>query len=77
MNPSDASTRQIFVFTAADPAARAHLDDSIRQPIPLDQAQAALTVEFHPLLEKIQADQGGLYAWGAVPGPMNNAFYAS
>lgn len=75
MNQPHSSTRQIFVFTAGDPAARAHLDDSIRQSISLELARTATISEFHPLLEKIHEEQTGLYAWGAVPGKMNNPLY--
>lgn len=60
----------IFIFTAGDPSARSHLDDSINAPIPLQTALACLPPEAHALISEVDA-QHGLYAWGAIPGPQN------
>jgi hypothetical protein len=60
----------IFIFTAGDPAARSHLDDSIDTPIPLPTALTFLPTEMHALISEVDAQQG-LYAWGAIPGPQN------
>lgn len=62
---------QFFVFTAGNPAARAHLDDSIISPVPVETI-----IDFFATDEdraQIQAinDAQGLYAWGAVPGVRN------
>jgi len=65
--------RQIFVFTAGNPEARQHLQDSIIGPISLDLARASTPVELHACLQAVYDYAGGLYAWGAVPGPRNVA----
>ena len=67
---------KIFVFTAGDRSARAHLDDSIHSPISLESIGAHFDqVE----LEKLQSlsDEQGLYAWGAVSGRSNKRNWES
>lgn len=60
----------VFIFTAGDPSARAHLDDSITSPIPLETVLAHLPSDTRSLITELNA-QHGLYAWGAIPGPQN------
>jgi MoxR-like ATPase len=66
----------IFVFTAGDPSARAHLDDSITKPIPLETALAHLPPEDHASISALDA-KDGLFAWGAIPGPQNRPRWAA
>lgn len=63
-------TNQIFIFTAANPAAQVHLKDTIENPILLDKALALFPNNTHDQVRSINATYG-LYAWGAVPGPQN------
>lgn len=63
--------RQIFVFTAGNAEAREHLNDSIINPVPLDVALAHSPPEAHDFLRWLHGWVGGIYAWGAVPGPQN------
>ncbi|WP_158899728.1 AAA family ATPase [Burkholderia sp. L27(2015)] len=67
-------TQNIFVFTAGDPEARKHLDVSITRPIDATTVRENVGPEHLEVLEKISRDEG-LYAWGAVPGKMNNSYY--
>ncbi|WP_200828610.1 AAA family ATPase [Caballeronia choica] len=67
-------TQNIFVFTAGDPEARKHLDVSITRPINAATVRENVGTEHLPALEQINLD-GGLYAWGAVPGKMNDSYY--
>ena len=68
--------QQIFIFTAGDPAARAHLQDSITQPLDLQKVLANSQSENHHVFQKLHDDQG-LYAWGAVPGKQNKPRWES
>jgi 5-methylcytosine-specific restriction enzyme B len=65
--------QRIFVFTAGNEEARAHLRDSIESAVPLEKAIRTFPAEQHSLLRELQAREGGLYAWGAIPGPQNTA----
>ena len=64
------SPTNIFIFTAGDPSARLHLDESIDTPIPLQTALASVSPDNHALISKVDPEYG-LYAWGAIPGPQN------
>ena len=68
--------QQIFIFTAGDAAARAHLEDSITQPIDLQKVRAHSQPEYRAVLQNIH-DEQGLYAWGAVPGKQNTPRWES
>src|ERR1700722_20301213 len=61
--------KRLFVFTAGNSAARAHLDDSIRNPVDLDRALAHFSGDDKEQIRAIA--EHGLYAWGAIPGPQN------
>src|SRR5688500_13905050 len=63
-------SRQIFVFTAGNEAAQAHLSDSIQNPIALEVALQTLPSDHHEIIKNLDLGQG-LYAWGAIPGPQN------
>lgn len=63
--------RQIFIFTAGDKKARIHLTDSILNPVSFDWMQEALGQEQTGYYRSLMPDQTGFYAWGAVPGPVN------
>lgn len=62
---------QIFIFTAGDQEARAHLDTSIRNPLDLDQVLDLFPEGDHDKIRSIHAKHG-LYAWGAIPGKQNS-----
>ena len=61
---------KIFIFTAGNEAAQAHLKDSIQKPATLEKALATFDSEHHARLKQLH-EQHGLYAWGAVPGKQN------
>lgn len=61
----------IFVFTAGEPAARSHLDDSINNPVSPDKIFNNFEAIHHAQLQTIQKEGEGFFAWGAVPGPQN------
>ncbi|WP_225610227.1 HNH endonuclease [Pseudomonas sp. PDM19] len=63
--------RQIFIFTARDKDARAHLRDSILNPAPFDWMSTALTPDQAAYFQSLSPSADGFYAWGAVPGPVN------
>ncbi|WP_431476402.1 AAA family ATPase [Massilia eburnea] len=67
--------KNIFVFSAADPAARTNLKISITAGIPESLIQENCTSEDVEFLNSSRLD-GELYAWGAQPGPMNDKYYA-
>ncbi|MCA1790933.1 MAG: HNH endonuclease [Thioalkalivibrio sp.] len=62
---------RLFIFTAGSGAARAHVRDSIENPIPLELVLEHVDPKQAAAVQEIAASQGGLYAWGAVPGPSN------
>ena len=62
---------QIFIFTAGNPEARRHLDDSIKSPISSEKIFSTFEESRHDELRRIQSDGNGFYAWGAEPGPQN------
>jgi 5-methylcytosine-specific restriction protein B len=64
---------QIFVFTAGNAEAQAHLADSIESPIALDRVLRAFPRDAENEIRRIHDHAGGLYAWGAVPGQQNAA----
>ena len=61
----------IFVFTAGKKEARSHLNDSIKNPVPLERIQFAFSSDELNKLRDFGKSEGGLYAWGAVPGLQN------
>jgi AAA domain (dynein-related subfamily) len=65
---------QIYVFTAGNAEARRHLDDSIRRPVQLERALEFFPREQHEEIARLH-NEHGLYAWGAVPGRMNNPLW--
>lgn len=65
------SNQNIFIFTAGDPAARAHLVDSILMPIDQNRVLEFFDLDDRELVSRINTEHG-LYAWGAVPGVQNN-----
>src|SRR5688572_33359610 len=62
---------QIFIFTAGNADAQAHLADSIESPIELDRALRTFPSEAETEIRRISESANGLYAWGAVPGQQN------
>src|SRR5687767_7876378 len=67
----------IFVFTASERAARAHLRDTIEAPVPLERALTTFPRDAHEQLGQIASEHVGLYAWGAIPGPKNRSTWQS
>lgn len=67
-------SQNIFAFTAGDPEARKHLDVSITRPVDIERVRQNIGPDHLPALEEINKAEG-LYAWGAVPGKMNNSYY--
>ncbi len=68
---------KIFVFTAGDSDARAHLADSIEAPVSKKKVFASFPESHHETLNKIHEEGPGFYAWGAVPGPSNERYWAA
>src|SRR5215217_783509 len=62
---------RIFVFTAGTPDARQHLADSIQNCIEKETVFDSFAEPLHEELMRISEDGRGFYAWGAVPGPVN------
>jgi 5-methylcytosine-specific restriction enzyme B len=62
---------QLFVFTAGNAATRAHLSDSITGPLDPAKVRPLATQTELARLDKAADEVGGLYAWGAEPGPKN------
>ncbi len=61
-------TPEIFVFTAAGPAAQEHFERTILRPVPLEKIgahDAAIATDLSGV------DHGSLRCWGSVPGPGN------
>jgi hypothetical protein len=65
------SNQNIFVFTAGDTAARAHLADSISNPIDQNRVLEFFDLNDREIVSQINFEHG-LYAWGAIPGVQNN-----
>lgn len=63
--------RQIFIFTAGDKNARAHLQKSILKAVPFDWMQDALGHDQTDYYRSLLPGEEGFYSWGAVPGPVN------
>jgi len=63
----------IFVFTAGNPAARSHLDASIRNSIDKELVISSFDTSEHESLLRFYGEAEGFYAWGAVPGPQNES----
>ena len=62
---------KIFVFTAGNPTARAHLNHSIINPIDREKVFNSFNDSEHQKLQSIYEEGNGFYAWGAIPGPQN------
>src|SRR5437868_472581 len=62
---------QIFVFTAGNTDAQAHLADSIEAPVALERALSKFPRDSEAEIRRLNDRAGGLYAWGAVPGEKN------
>lgn len=60
----------IYVFTAGNASARAHLKDSIEAPIPLALIENDLLSAERAEMEELGIT-GSLFAWGAAPGTRN------
>jgi hypothetical protein len=61
----------LYVFTATDPVAQEHLDESIRNPIATNLIIPHLNAEERTRALDARKAVGAFYAWGAVPGPRN------
>jgi len=61
----------IFIFTAGDSAARAHLSDSISKPIDPNRVLELFDPNDQEIVSQINLKHG-LFAWGAIPGVQNN-----
>ena len=70
-----AQGRNIFVFTAGDSGARAHLGKSIVQALDAHLVSALRQEPSRSELKEIANRQGGLWAWGAVPSNRNRSFW--
>lgn len=68
-------TQHLFAFTAGDSAARAHLAVSITHPFSASMLEGRVDVADQQALLRLETEHGGLYAWGAVPGSMNDRYY--
>jgi 5-methylcytosine-specific restriction endonuclease McrA len=62
---------KIFVFTAGNPVAQQHLEDSIENPIAEAKVFGSFASTHREELERIREEGNGFYAWGAVPGLRN------
>lgn len=69
--------RQIFVFTAGDRNARSHLNDSILNAIPFQWIEESVGTEAATYFRPLTADGTAAYAWGAVPGPVNQRTWSA
>jgi MoxR-like ATPase len=67
--------QNLFAFTAGDPAARAHLSVSISQPFHSSVLDGKVPSHDLDAIKQLEAELMGLYAWGAVPGSMNDRYY--
>lgn len=73
-NLEQALAQNIFVFTAGDPEARKHLDVSITRAVDIATVRQYVPEEQFAKFEELAAGDG-IYAWGAVPGKMNDSYY--
>jgi len=62
---------KIFVFTAGNPEAQKHLDQSVRKSVDSTMVFEAFESSERSELERIAAEGEGFFAWGALPGPKN------
>ena len=65
---------KLFIFTAGNKPARAHLKDSIESPISSHIIDTHLTASQK---QQMQASDGNFYAWGAIPGKKNKIMWAN
>jgi hypothetical protein len=63
--------RQIFVFTAGEPEARRHIEDSIRNSVSTNLFDETLSVEEARYFKSLLPAPESFFAWGAVPGQRN------
>jgi len=68
---------QIFVFTAGNPEARRHLENSIERPVRPETVFDTFPEPLHEELEKVRVQDNGFYAWGAIPGSRNRPNWQS
>jgi hypothetical protein len=68
---------KIFVFTAGNPEARRHLEDSIRRPVSDEFVFDTFSESKREELEQIRRRANGFYAWGAIPGVRNRPNWQS
>jgi hypothetical protein len=68
---------KIFVFTAGNPEARRHLEDSIRRPVSDEIVFDTFSESKREELEQIRRRANGFYAWGAIPGVRNRPNWQS
>jgi hypothetical protein len=68
--------QNIFAFTAGGKAARDHLAVSITDPFSFELLKSIVESKDANALRQLEVTEGGLYAWGAVHGPMNDIHYA-
>jgi len=63
-------SHQLFIFTAGNPEARKHLEETVTNHINLERIIVFFGPKDQEELRNIDRKHG-LYAWGAVPGPNN------
>jgi len=61
----------LFIFTAGNTEAQAHLDSSIKRPIDSAVVFQSFKQDNQDELQNIHDTAGGFYAWGATPGSRN------
>jgi 5-methylcytosine-specific restriction enzyme A len=64
---------QIFVFTASNKEARKHLTASIANPISRNLVFSSFPAKSINKLENIEKQEGGFFAWGALPTKKNRS----
>jgi hypothetical protein len=62
---------KIFIFTAGNPEARSHLESSIIHPADKNIVLSSFPSDQQDILNRIYEEEGGFYAWGAIPGAKN------
>lgn len=61
----------LYVFTAGVAAARAHIEDSISNPVDFAMLAEVLPKHEAGYMKRLLEGSKGFYAWGAVPGQKN------
>ena len=65
----------LFVFTAGNVEAQANLQKSIMRPVNRETVPETFDAKLQATLLEIEAKGQGFYAWGATPGPQNEAHW--